>query len=59
MRKANKTGFVELYHGATLNTSLIKEVRQDGPKYFVDDVYGTSWEVNRTRYNEIKKALGV
>lgn len=57
-KRVNKTGFVELYKGATLNIDLVKGIREDGPKYFVDDIYGGSWEVNRTRYHEIKNILG-
>lgn len=56
---SKKVRFVELYKGSTLNVDLIKGIRPDGIKYFVDDIYGCSWEVTRTRYNQIKKALGL
>mgnify|MGYP003294587385 CR=1 FL=1 len=56
--RINKTGFVEIYRGATMNKDLLVGTKQDGPKYFVTDVYGSEWEITRGRYHEIRRALG-
>lgn len=47
-------GFVSLGKGMTINERLVKEVVSINGRYFVNDVYGLSYQVDKKHYKRAK-----
>ena len=58
--KAKKLGsrFIRLGKGNKINDKLIDYITCSKNRYFVKDVYGLSFEVDKKHYDEIKMYLG-
>ena len=52
------TKFIRLGKGSKINDSVIDKVVVSKGRYFVKDIYGGSFEVDKKHYLEIVKILG-
>lgn len=50
--------FIRLGRGSKINDKLIDYIVCSKGRYFVKDVYGGSFEVDKKHFEEIKKYLG-
>ncbi len=50
-------GFLSLGRGRSINDSLIKEVVVINGKYFVNDIYGMSYQVDKKHYKQAKELV--
>lgn len=47
-------GFVSLGKGMTINERLVKEVVNVNGRYFINDIYGLSYQVDKKHYKRAK-----
>ena len=50
-------GFISLGRGMTINETLVKDVVQNNGRYFILDIYGMSYQVDKKHYIQAKKDL--
>lgn len=50
-------GFISLGRGMTVNQTLVKEVKQVNDRYYINCVYGESYQVDKKHFERAKKIL--
>lgn len=50
-------GFVSLGRGMTINEKLVKEVVNVNGRYFINGIYGESFQVDKKHYKNAKKLI--
>ena len=54
----NRSRFIRLGKGNKINGDLVEYITHSKDRYFIKDVYGASFEVDKKHYLEAKKYLG-
>lgn len=55
---AKRSRFIRLGKGNKINGDLVDYIVHTKDRYFIKDVYGISFEVDKKHYDEAKKYLG-
>lgn len=50
-------GFISLGRGMTINKDLVANVVNDKGRYYINDVYGMSYQVDKKHYKKAKSLL--
>lgn len=53
-----RSRFIRLGKGNKINPDLVDYITTSKDRYFIKDIYGLSFEVDKKRYEEAKKYLG-
>ena len=53
-----RSKFIRLGKGNKINPDLVKDIVTSNGRYFIKDIYGLSFEVDKKRYFEAKRVKG-